>query len=395
MASCAMSSFAMSTGRMMDWSYVEPVGTYTGGLVIEPDLGLHRNVCLADYASMYPTIMMDMCISQENVSSVALENATHNGAVVWDGAQSGVVVGDRLVAFQRQDSIVPQACWSLMVQRSQVGKRTAHGTSLKVLANSIYGALGYENSPMYSPGCAASVTLCGRWCLTVAASILSRLGLHVIYGDTDSCFVTCSDSYRIGLEQTHCKVKVAIDILHRVLSYTPFKRMRMEAPIGDAMSAVLLLRKKNYCYLDTAGKLTSKGMSTSRKDRLGICRLLSPMVLTEAMADAPKQTRMRVIGALIGRALDVALSEAAPIELVCREVRSQGQRCLVTRLASGDTFTVACEGAPKHLSSRVSAEYICTSVKHEFDRLLRLAGLGGMAGVVGAGNDIERFLGLE
>lgn len=395
MASCAMSSFAMSTDRMMDWSCVEPVGTYTGGLVIEPNLGLHRNVCLADYASMYPTIMMDMCISQENVSSIKLKSARHNGAVVWDQEQSGVVVGDKLVTFRRQDSSVPQACWALMVQRSQVGKRTAHGTSLKVLANSIYGALGYENSPMYSPGCAASVTLCGRWCLTVAASILSKLGLRVIYGDTDSCFVTCQDSYHIGLEHTHRKVQGAIDILHHILSYTPFKRMRMEAPMSDAMSAVLLLRKKNYCYLDTKGKLTSKGMSSSRKDRLGICRLLSPMVLTEAMSDAPKQTRMRVIGVLIGRALDVALSEAAPIELVSREVRSQGQRCLVTKLASGDTFTVACEGAPKHLLGRVSAEYICTSVKHEFDRLLRLADLGGITGVVEASNDIERFLGLQ
>lgn len=272
-----------------------------------------------------------------------------------------------------------------------------HGNSLKVLANSIYGALGYENSPMYSPACVASITLCGRWCLTVAASIITKLGLRVIYGNNDSCFVTCPNSHKMGLKQTHGRVQAAIAILNRVLSYTPFKRMRMEAPMSDAMSSVLLLRKKNYCYLDTSGRLTSKGkgMSSWRKDRLGICRLLSPMVLTEAMADGSKQTRMRVIGALIGRALDVALSEAAPIELLCRELRSQGQRCLVKRLASGDSFTVACKGAPKQVVGRVSAEYICTSVKHEFDRLLRLADLGGTPGLVEASNDIERFLGLH
>lgn len=394
MASCAMSSFAMSTGAMMDWSYVEPVGTYRGGLVIEPNLGLHRNVCLADYASMYPTIMMDMCISQENVCMTQLTNSEHDGAVVWDEDQSGVVVGDKLMTFKKANPTVPRACRTLMKERGKVGKRSPHGNSLKVLANSIYGALGYENSPMYSPGCAASVTLSGRWCLTVAASILTRLGLQVVYGDTDSCFVSCHDSHRMGLEATHNKVRTAINILHMILSHTPFKRMRMEAPLSDAMSAVLLLRKKNYCYTDMHGKLTSKGMSGSRKDRLGICRLLSPMVLTEAMMDTSARLRMRVIGTLIGRSLDVALSEDAPIELVCREVRSQGQRCLMTKLACGDTFTTACEGAPKRLPSRVSAEYICTSVKHEFDRLLRLAGLGGISSVIEAGNDIERFLGL-
>jgi hypothetical protein len=57
--------------------------------------------------------------------------------------------------------------------------------------------------------------------------------------------------------------------------------------------------------------------------------------------------------------------------------------------------TIACKGAPKHLSGRISAEYICTSVKHKFDRLLRLAGLGGIASVIEASNDIERFLGIQ
>lgn len=141
--------------------------------------------------------------------------------------------------------------------------------------------------------------------------------VNVIYGDTDSCFVTCHKSYKMGLQQTHDKVQSAISILHNVLSYTPFGRMQVEAPMSDAMSTVLLLRKKNYGYLDINGKLTSKGMSGLRKDRLDICRLLSPMVLTEAMADTPKHVRMRVIGTLIGRALDVALSDAAPIELIC------------------------------------------------------------------------------
>jgi hypothetical protein len=48
----------------------------------------------------------------------------------------------------------------------------------------------------------------------------------------------------------------------------------------------------------------------------------------------------------------------------------------VTRLSYGNIVTVACKGVPKHLSGRVGAEYICTSVKRMFDRLLGSGLLG-------------------
>jgi DNA polymerase elongation subunit (family B) len=359
---------------------------------MEPIVGLHRNVCLADYASMYPTIMIDMCISQENVQSVDLPVAKPEGAVTWSDAFSGVTVGNKLAIFQSGEFSVPQACRRLMTERVKVGKRSAHGNALKVLANSIYGALGYENSPLYSPTCAAAVTLCGRWCLTVSSCILEKLGFRVVYGDTDSTFVTAPSDRCETLQQSHTRLLSALDILHTIFSHTPFKSMRLEAPLEDSMPSVLLLRKKNYCFLDSKGGLTSKGMSASRKDRLGVCRVLSPLVLKRILEDAPAKDRMRTVGAMISMALDKVLSQQAPLELVSREVRSQGQRCLVVKTKDGDILSIPCEGAPTYCPVPFSTACVCKTIHDELDRPLRLAGLGGMSSVLNTVQTLDRYL---
>lgn len=81
--------------------------------------------------------------------------------------------------------------------------------------------------------------------------------------------------------------------------------------------------------------------------------------------------------AVIGKALDETLSVEAPIELVCREVRAQGQRCLALKSHSVYLVTI-CEGASEKLPVCVSAEYVCNSVKQELDWPLRRASLGGL-----------------
>jgi len=60
---------------------------------------------------------------------------------------------------------------------------------LKVLANNIYGAIGYVNSHLYSPACATSMTAVERWLSLIAKLIFVVCGLKIVAGDTDSCFV--------------------------------------------------------------------------------------------------------------------------------------------------------------------------------------------------------------
>ena len=64
----------------------------------------------------------------------------------------------------------------------------------KVVANSIYGCLGFSISRFYSMPLAALITKKGRDSLMSARDIVSkRGGAKVIYGDTDSLMIQTFD----------------------------------------------------------------------------------------------------------------------------------------------------------------------------------------------------------
>lgn len=60
----------------------------------------------------------------------------------------------------------------------------------KIVANSIYGCLGFPVSRFYSRPLAALITKKGRDSLMAARDIVSKKGgVRVIYGDTDSLMI--------------------------------------------------------------------------------------------------------------------------------------------------------------------------------------------------------------
>merc|ERR1712130_1001885 len=74
--------------------------------------------------------------------------------------------------------------------------------ALKLVANSMYGCLGFTHSRFYCKPIAALITALGRDSLMKAAEIANSVGngrLKVIYGDTDSIFInTDSDNLIIA-----------------------------------------------------------------------------------------------------------------------------------------------------------------------------------------------------
>ena len=57
--------------------------------------------------------------------------------------------------------------------------------AVKVVANSIYGSLGYKTSRFYSKDIAAMVTFYGRSLLMKTIDVIKQEGYQVLYGDTD------------------------------------------------------------------------------------------------------------------------------------------------------------------------------------------------------------------
>lgn len=124
-------------------------------------------------------------------------------------------------------------------------------------------------------------------------------------------------------------------MLNRIIDFTPFHGMRQEDPFEDTLQSLFLLRKKNYCSLDSTGKFSSKGISQSQKYRLGVCGILNPLVLERAITKDFVVKRGTVLGKMMKAALSQALSPRPQMALVSKEIQREGVRCLIAKDTSG------------------------------------------------------------
>jgi len=148
-----------------------------GGHVLEPVAGLHRNVWVFDFKSLYPNIIRTFNI--DPLSYVETPTA-----------------GDDLIetpggSFKRAPAILPGILDDLFPRREaakQAGDSVA-AQSIKILMNSFYGVLGTSACRFYNPALANSITGSGREMLLWSKRWFENAGFRVLYGDTDSLFV--------------------------------------------------------------------------------------------------------------------------------------------------------------------------------------------------------------
>lgn len=152
-------------------------GPQTGGAVFEPLVGIHPNVWVFDYKSLYPSIIRTF-----NIDPLAYEQGQSGANIIAteDGCQ-----------FARGAGILPAMLDELFPQRSRAkiaGDEIA-SQAIKILMNSFYGVLGAPSCRFYNPAIANAITGQGRHLLHWSKSWFEGLGYQVLYGDTDSVFV--------------------------------------------------------------------------------------------------------------------------------------------------------------------------------------------------------------
>jgi DNA polymerase II len=148
-----------------------------GGHVLEPMTGLHENVWVFDFKSLYPSVIRTFNI--DPLSYVAAP-ASRTDLIQTPGG-----------AFERAPAILPRLLDELFPRREAAKKAgdEVASNAIKILMNSFYGVLGTPACRFYNPALANSITGTGRDLLLWSKQWFEAAGYQVLYGDTDSLFV--------------------------------------------------------------------------------------------------------------------------------------------------------------------------------------------------------------
>ncbi|SGZ50084.1 CIC11C00000002055 [Sungouiella intermedia] len=261
---------------------------YQGGLVFEPEKGLHKNFILVmDFNSLYPSIIQEF-----NICFTTVERDSYN--ISHDEERDLPSIPER----DSEAGVLPRLLNTLVSRRREVKKLLKNPKitpeeraqydikqqALKLTANSMYGCLGYVNSRFYAKPLAMLVTNKGREILMDTRQLAELIGLRVVYGDTDSVMidtgvVTLAEALKIGEE-----FKVQVNERYKLL----------EIDTDNVFKRLLLHAKKKYAAMNISldrrtGKevtaLEVKGLDMRRREYCPLSKEVSTFVLEKLLSD--------------------------------------------------------------------------------------------------------------
>jgi len=225
---------------------------YKGAIVVEPVPGVHFNVAVMDFASLYPSIIKVynlgyqtiLCPHEECKDNKVPE--TPHWVCKRHQALESLLIGalrDLRVKWYKpksKDKTLPAELrsWYNVIQ-----------SALKVILNASYGVFGAEAFDLYCPPVAEATASVGRHVITGSIKKAGELGIEVIYGDTDSIFLKGPSQGQINS-----------------LAKWSDKELGMELDVDKVYRySVFSSRKKNYLGVFPDGSVDVKGLTGKKR----------------------------------------------------------------------------------------------------------------------------------
>ena len=150
-----------------------------GGYVLDSTPGLYDDVLLLDFKSLYPSIIRTFQIDPFGLAAPG----------------DDPVPGFLGASFAREGAILPELVSELwqVRDRAKAEGDAALSQTVKILMNSLYGVLGAHGCRFFDPRLASSITRRGHEIIQRSRTFIEERGYPVIYGDTDSLFITLGE----------------------------------------------------------------------------------------------------------------------------------------------------------------------------------------------------------
>ncbi len=227
---------------------------YKGAIVVEPVPGLHFNVSVLDFASLYPSVIKIWNLGYETINCPHKDDVCKNNKVPdmphWickkNHALESLLIGSlrdlrvNLYKPMLKDPNLPDhtKSWYKVIS-----------DGLKVVLNASYGVFGADRFALYCPPVAETTAAIGRYVIRNSINKAQSLGIKVLYGDTDSIFLESSKTQNleklIDWSKNSMKLELEVDKEYRYIA--------------------LSSRKKNYLGVFHDGNVDIKGLTGKKR----------------------------------------------------------------------------------------------------------------------------------
>lgn len=173
-------------------------GAIAGAYVHEPEKGMHEDIALLDFRSLYPTIIISHNIDPGTIDCECCKHSAERIGDTghWFCEKRKGLIPDVLEDILNKRIKIKEKMKKLDKDSQEYSNLDNEQYALKILANSAYGYLAYRNARWYTREGAECVTFLGRMYIKKIMKIAEKKGLEVIYGDsiTGNRFVTIKNS---------------------------------------------------------------------------------------------------------------------------------------------------------------------------------------------------------
>ena len=229
---------------------------YRGGLVVEPTLGIHFNVIVVDFASLYPSIIKVHNLSYETVNCTHASCRNNPAQRIAETSHwickekrgiTSLLIGSlrdlrvNYYKFLSKDS-------ALSVEERQLYNVVSQ--AIKVILNASYGVMGAEIFPLYCLPVADATAAIGRTTTMKTIEKCKETGIEVIYGDTDSLFLRNPSPKSVeelsSWARTNLGVDLEIDKHYRYIVFSELKKNYLGVLSDGTVDVKGLTGKKSH-----------------------------------------------------------------------------------------------------------------------------------------------------
>jgi len=305
-----------------------------GGLIYQPIIGVHKHVAQIDFASMYPSIMVEHNISPETCPE---HRRREQGK---EDVEDGIIpqtlrplVEKRLALKQRHMELNPRDC--------RVKALKERSAALKWLLVVCFGYLGYKNARFGKIESHETVTAISRELMLQAKETAEDMGFTVLHMYVDSLFVQKDGLQEQGdfkplLEAIHTQtgIPIALEGVYKWLVFPPSKRdKRVPVPNryfgvfqnGEIKARGIALRRHDTCRFVAATQLGMLKIMAQADDPVE--KLLDAQIFMEGQLRRLRAGKVPLDDLLVAKKLSRELNAykvPSPAALAAQQLQKQG-----------------------------------------------------------------------